>query len=73
MLLQLSEIDEIINLTPSRAGLKIKLGSRIADVIELEAAKVHVLMSVEESFLMHDDLEDDYLMHDDDEEDYIVT
>lgn len=74
MLLQLSEIDEIISLTPSRVGLKIKLGSQIPEVIELEAAKVHVLRSVEEEeFLMHDDGEDDYLMHDDNEEDYILT
>lgn len=71
MLLQLSEIDEIISLPPSRVGLRIKLGSQIPEVIELEPAKVHILLTVEDMFLMHDDGEDDHLMHDDNEEDYL--
>lgn len=73
MFLQLSEIDEIISLTPSRVGLRIKLGSQIPEVIELDPAKVHVLLIEDEIFIMHDDGEDDYLMHDDDEDDFIIT
>jgi hypothetical protein len=72
MYLQLSEIDEILNMSPSRVGLKIILGSQISPVLELEPAKVHVLKS-EDTFLMHDDADDDYLMHDDDEDDFIIT
>lgn len=60
-------------MTPSRVGLRIKLGSQIPEVIELLPAKVHVLRSEEEEiFLMHGDGEDDYLMHDDNEDDYIL-
>lgn len=73
MLLQSSEIDEIISLTPSRVGLRIKLGSQIPEVIELEPAKVHILLIEEEIFIMHDEGEDDYSMHDDDDDDFIIT
>lgn len=55
------------------AGLKIKLGSQIPEIIELEPARVYVLLEDEEIFLMHDDAEDDYVMQDDTEEDYLLT
>lgn len=48
--------------------------SQIGDVIELEPARVNILLDDEEEFyLMHDDGDNDILMHDDNEEDLILT
>jgi hypothetical protein len=49
--------------------------SQIGEVIDLEPAKVNILLDEQESeeYLMHDDGEDDILMHDDNEDDLILT